>query len=443
VDLFSTLPNELLDSIFDIAHSLDHPLTGPPSRRFLPSFNRTLYREILVENYTNFERLCDTAKLNPAVLSNVKRLDVTIEMIDPDETEFGEWKEKIWETDHTDNDILHLFRQLIELEELELVGTNRIAHTILLSNYSVQPPLPIFSTLKALDVTSTFDDGITPTFDRSLLREANLSRFTQLSKLSWDIRTGRGNFGYNEISNSDPVLLPPQLEELSLTGDMLYSTWTWPYLVPPENLTSLALNDTADLSNLSTALLAVVRHPEKIRHLELWLTNDDAVLGPAEPEPVEDLSRFRNLETLVLQGPFVPATRQFYLMLSQLPLRRLSFKIDTEVSTSELIDLITTSSSSLATDSTRTLKRITLDNVDSVKGEDLPRDQGVEAVRDADLIGLGWNLANWSELFTIPGLKELIEVGRREGVIIDGYSVQSLEVEAAWEEEMIFYRETV
>ncbi|GAA5897717.1 uncharacterized protein JCM6883_006794 [Sporobolomyces salmoneus] len=62
IDRLSLLPNELLDKIFDYAHTLDQPSTGPLSKRLLPFLITGIYRRIKVSKVTKLLRLA--AKLN-------------------------------------------------------------------------------------------------------------------------------------------------------------------------------------------------------------------------------------------------------------------------------------------------------------------------------------------------------------------------------------------
>jgi len=176
-------------------------------------------------------------------------------------------------------------------------------------------------------------------------------------------------------------------------------------------------------------------HPERIKHLELWVSDDDAV--EEDDMILKQLPRFTGLKSIVVQGPWLRITSGFYSILSQLPLERISFKLETEVSLDQLVRLVS------GPEKMSTVKRITLDNVDAVRGDALPRDQGDEAVRDADLIGLGWNLADWSETFTREGLKRFLEVAKEGNVAVDGYAVAALDIEDAWEVEMEYYRSIV
>ncbi|GAA5893302.1 uncharacterized protein JCM6883_007625 [Sporobolomyces salmoneus] len=375
VDRLSSLPNELLDHIFDLAHTYYEPLTGPLSHRLLPFFHRTVYREIRIESYNGLARLCMTAGLNPILLSHTRRLDIVVKMT-PDETDVVIWREKPRPTERLlfDQAISMLFDQLVNLEELGLGGVNPVNEVI----FFTQRSFPMHSTLRALDVTGVSE---------SHFCEAKLPRFVHLTRLSWERRGyGAGSLApQSSLDDHGPIFLPPRLEEFGLTGVLRDWAPTLENLSLPETVTCLALDDIGPISSLCSSLRLLVRHPEKLKQLTLFNSDDDAQTEADTRSCVDVLAQYPNLEALMAQGPWVPTTPAFYSALAQLPLKSLSFAIDTEISTRGLINFVK---------SCKIPCRIKLDNVDSVRGDMLPRDQGVEAVRDADLIGLGWNLPN-------------------------------------------------
>ncbi|GAA5955039.1 hypothetical protein JCM3765_003168 [Sporobolomyces pararoseus] len=379
--------------------------------------------------------------MNPTLLALVRRLDINIDFNEWSPNSIDRWVE-IEPRLLKEESVVHLFHQLVELEELEISGASRIIQLILYQEDPTRLPFPFLSTLKALDLVSTFDFLPSSSDRLFVLRDANLGQFKELTQLSLDVRHDARSAQLEQITTEVSVQFPPNLEDLSLSGNLSSSIWDFPSLPFPEKLTALSLYEIGDTSHLFSRLQHFVKEPQQIKNFQLWLSNDDSDFSQDE-DPLQELSKYGNLTSLTVQGPWVPTTSEFYSTIARLPLSHLSFKIDTEVSTTELIKLIATSSSSSSdpTSTNRCLQRITLDNVDAFRGESLPRDQGADAVRDADLIGLGWNLANWTETFSRQGLKELVEVAKREGIAIDGYAVQSLEIEDAWEEEMRYYRE--
>ncbi|GAA5854382.1 hypothetical protein JCM5353_001774 [Sporobolomyces roseus] len=438
IDRLSQLPNELLDCIFDLSHTIDETLSGPLSKRLLPFFHRTFYREILVTSYYRLNKLCTTASNNSGLFSLTRRLDIKIEMMEPGEDRSG-WREIKDSRITSDDTLKHLLFQLTALEELEIEGSARLALQSMLSESESEEAkkFPFCKKLTALDLTSTFA-FIEDPFEQLLY--TGLRQYDKLTSLSFDVRKPDSRSLIHPILVDEyrfrhHVKAPPvdfsSLRDLSLTGSFARSTCPKQFIKRCTSLETLALNETGRVCTLG-GILDHLPHPDHIKHLELWLSDDDA--EEVDGRTLQQIPRFIDLKTIVVQGPWVPLSPDFYFTLSQLPLEWISFKSDTEVSLEQLLRLVS------GPEKMSTLKRITLDNVDAVRGDALPRDHGDEAVRDADLIGLGWNLADWAESFTREGLKRFLEVAEMENVKVDGYAVTALDIEDAWEAEMEYYR---
>ena len=362
-------------------------------------------------------------------------------MLEPGE-ERSRWEEAEDRQIPSDEAFNHLLNQLTKLEELEIEGSSRLALKVIPVDPEEVTRFPFRKTLKALDLTSTFPSLRDPFLHLSHLW---LHEYDRLTSFSYDVRRSPDamplpypdpNNEYHRLEREfeASIVDPSRLRDLSLTGPFAASSGPREFLKRCTSLESLALNDT-HVHCILGYLLGGVPHPERIRHLQLWLSDDDAV--GHEDQILEQLPRFTSLKTILVQGPWVPLDLDFYSILSHLPLERISIKLETEVSLDQLVRLVS------GPEKMSTLKRITLDNVDAVRGDALPRDQGDEAVRDADLIGLGWNLADWSETFTREGLKRFLEVAKEENVAVDGYAVAALDIEDAWEVEMEYYRSIV
>ncbi|GAA6013450.1 hypothetical protein JCM11491_006086 [Sporobolomyces phaffii] len=65
VDRLSSLPNELLDSIFDYAHPVGYPSNGPLSKRLLPFYVVARYRRIRVTDSVTFADLVRKVNSDP------------------------------------------------------------------------------------------------------------------------------------------------------------------------------------------------------------------------------------------------------------------------------------------------------------------------------------------------------------------------------------------
>ncbi|GAA5824759.1 hypothetical protein JCM5353_004432 [Sporobolomyces roseus] len=77
VDRLSSLPPELLLTIFDLASDPDHLLLEPLSKTLLPYFRRNLYRQIRISSLFSFTKLLETIESVPAFGNLVDRLDTS------------------------------------------------------------------------------------------------------------------------------------------------------------------------------------------------------------------------------------------------------------------------------------------------------------------------------------------------------------------------------
>ncbi|GAA5927830.1 uncharacterized protein JCM15063_006005 [Sporobolomyces koalae] len=347
-------------------------------------------------------------------------------MFGPDE-DCDEWEEQREGMPGRDSAEV-LLDTLEHLEELDVEGSSRVAKAFLRIGPSSSTSTTLFDTLRALDITAVFQYRIDPFADLYLW---NLKRYKRLTTFSLDVRrdlTELRGIGYT------PDEFPcPELLDLSLTGILSSSEYIPVILATCSCLTSLALCETS-IDATVMILLESVQHPELIRHLQVWVTNEDA---ECTGDPVAQLARFSNLESIVIQGYWFPQTHGFYSTLSKLPLKTISFKEDTDVSIEHLLKLVS------GPTKMSTLESIELNNVDASRGDLLPRDQGAEAVRDADLIGLNWNLPTWSRFFDRQGLRNLLRVAQSENIRIEGYSVTSLAIDDEWDKELEFYNSMV
>ncbi|GAA6013498.1 hypothetical protein JCM11491_006101 [Sporobolomyces phaffii] len=76
VDHLSSLPNELLDVIFDYAHPVDYPSYGPLSKRLLPFYVVARYRRIFTPDSTTFAGLVRKVNSDPQLGDLVQVLHV-------------------------------------------------------------------------------------------------------------------------------------------------------------------------------------------------------------------------------------------------------------------------------------------------------------------------------------------------------------------------------
>ncbi|GAA5829670.1 hypothetical protein JCM5353_005195, partial [Sporobolomyces roseus] len=78
IDRLSSLPPELLLTIFDLAYDYDQQLLEPLSKRLLPYFRRNFYRQIRLSSRSSWSKLQRSVKASPALGELVLDLDVSL-----------------------------------------------------------------------------------------------------------------------------------------------------------------------------------------------------------------------------------------------------------------------------------------------------------------------------------------------------------------------------
>ena len=76
MDRLSSLPPELLLTIFDLAHNTLEPLTAPLSKSLLPYYRQTLYRRIQLTTVDSFYSLLDSIRASSSLGTLVRELDI-------------------------------------------------------------------------------------------------------------------------------------------------------------------------------------------------------------------------------------------------------------------------------------------------------------------------------------------------------------------------------
>ncbi|GAA5824761.1 hypothetical protein JCM5353_004433 [Sporobolomyces roseus] len=83
IDRLSSLPPELLHSIFDLAYDPDHIPLKPLSKTLLPYYRRNLYRQIRLSSRSSWSKLLKTVKASPALGELVLDLDTSAAYVFP------------------------------------------------------------------------------------------------------------------------------------------------------------------------------------------------------------------------------------------------------------------------------------------------------------------------------------------------------------------------
>ena len=212
MDRLSLLPNELLDDIFDLAHSPTQPLIGALSKRLLPSFQRNFYRDIVVSSYEQLGQLFGTCQTRPDLAPLVFALRLEIPTSKDAEGDSVETKDPNFPSNDA---IVGLLSQLVHLHKLRIRGSSRIV-TLLLA-----PPdnrkFPFCSKLRVLQLAASFDSHPDP-FQFILL--STLYQYKSLVTLTLDICRYHSSIepGVVDAEIDIPLRLLPELCSLSFLG---------------------------------------------------------------------------------------------------------------------------------------------------------------------------------------------------------------------------------
>ncbi|GAA5833666.1 hypothetical protein JCM5353_006604 [Sporobolomyces roseus] len=260
VDRLSLLPNELLDHIFDLAHSIDTPSTGPLSKHHLPFYITGIYRRISLTKPINIAKLVRKIGESPDLAKQVKTLHVDAEEVNTGVIEAIESPK-----------IEHFFRQLVHLEWLDL-GTDHYEWL----DQLISTQSPALST-PLRHINSGAPSGPQPLVD--------FTSFTTLRSLH--VTTYRNNYRAFDTS-AHPAL--PLLTHLTISGVYAESLSIASFCILCPALTHLTLNGT---SPDYTSLLEIL--PASLVSLELRFENSH--YGDAAPCD-QELSRFTALRHL-------------------------------------------------------------------------------------------------------------------------------------------------
>ncbi|GAA5955105.1 hypothetical protein JCM3765_003196 [Sporobolomyces pararoseus] len=440
VDHLSRLPPELVQDIFDAAHSVEEPLSGPLSRGLHLFYLQTRYRSIqLTAGYRQLSKFCKS--LTSEVARYIISLKIKIKYPDDEETEedldgydsdareFAE--ERLKEARPTreaddvdgpdDGSIKTMLEMMHNLEILEIAGSTRLSLLVL-------SPLDANSTfrhLSELSLGSVFT-GIEDPFHPTLFR--NLSNYSQLNRI--ELFVERPSNSIVPSSTSPPPLSEtPFLNVVAITvSGPLFATSSTSLLISSiPHLSVLNLTDSS-LGTTPwriTSLFDSVCDLERIRALAL-----NCICRQTEFEGSfsESLSRCPNLQALALGGPFPNMALTFYETLARLPLVQLVFFLRFPISLDYLKKLVFGPSQS------ETLQYLNLSNVEA------------KTIKTADwfereIFGDAWQTvppavvpARWTESFSKDGLHEFLElVTQEEGALtVAGSALEALIKEDIW-----------
>ncbi|GAA6013443.1 hypothetical protein JCM11491_006082 [Sporobolomyces phaffii] len=406
VDRLSSLPEELLEYIFDLAHTLDCPSTGALSKRLLPFHISGLYRRIHLGKLANFGQLIRKVSRGRDYGERIRSLKIDRRLQRPIPTYSFPW-----------DDVGPFFQSLSRLEDLDLAGDNfnRVGYAInilaVLGATSIFDFGIVMPSVVALRVQEGFDFWPLPTFP-SLVR----LEYVQFNEPSYEASDPRDN------------LVLPNLRYLSFTGNHADHPPIAAFCAMCPNLRHLRLSMSeyeSDYEQLVSLLPATL--------VSLELESDKH----CSTYPCDDLlPRFTQLERLSLdQGEFSPKLPLYLASLSHLKELRLG---EGQFSIDQFLPLVSgptrlPSFHKLTFDYQLWLEigyRIEVDDDGSIGGRWVPG-EGRLAARDWILPAFDFD-DRVTDGFTPSRIRELIQVVRRAGVEVDGNISRALEVADAY-----------
>jgi len=188
-------------------------------------------------------------------------------------------------------------------------------------------------------------------------------------------------------------------------------------------LTSLTLTDLS-LDDLDRVLdfIDQLPNPQNIETLILDLGDQSHEESTTLPRI---LAKFTSLKVLGL--PEIPLD-DLYPVLPNLPLQRLRFGINDSLTALEVTRFLS------GPTKIQSLEVVELDNLEdlpAVEGERIPSFIGPDAVDYTLMQGLGWRPATWTDGFELDDFERLAEVAEREGVRLEGGTVDAKRVDDA------------
>lgn len=401
--------------------SQETPLFVPLSKYLLPCQQKPLFYHIVLDSYEDLEMLCDMTQKRSALATYIDHLHINI---DPT---FVPGQEVPTEVDDplvpSPDQLQALYQSLTNVTTLSLFGSYRLA-TSILTQELVHDCFPKISKLSLTSNFPQFEDPFDP---------AHYTVLPTLPKLKTFLLTV---FCAPHTVRPNPQITTPavpfssHLENLRLCGPLMSSASSAKLLIESSpTITSLTLIDTFGKSQV-TELLDGLQHRDNLLELTLNRSPDH---GPIPTSSlVEALSRCPNLRSLTLGGSCSSLSPSLYSALLDLPLRSLTFSYEAQVSLDQLERLVT--------GSTRhsTLRSITLDHIVGKIGTTIeefgqpyagPHGTGWDVYPD-------WILPEWTEDFTRKGLIEFLKIAEFEGVHVEGFALEAIRVEMAYEREL-------
>ncbi|KAK4334267.1 hypothetical protein RTBOTA2_003003 [Rhodotorula toruloides] len=398
VDRLSKLPMELLQKIFDDAYASDKP-TEPLSRTLLPLFDRCVWRDVKVVGDKRLAAFCATFQTRPSVgrhcrSLNIEHLKSPAASHDSLETVFANVPNLTMLVVHDDWDMF--------LDVLLPAGRQALC--------------PFSSTMRhfACLCKTQRADPYNPAYLASLASMTGLTVLELIFQHKSPVKPS------STPSTGGPVKLAP-LDSLAVSvsqGQSLDSLRSLVQSVP--SVRKLAIMHSEEPSSLEK-LIPALAAPERLQHLALLAC---AVGRRALPAKLKQLTRLKHI---TFHGDFSHLARDSCDVLRALPLERIEVGRNSNISSVELIALLT--------GDTRlpSLKRLRLDNVEGVVGGAIVSHSDI----DDGGVRCGWVLPRWTRSFRKVDRHGLINAG----IKITGSFLRACDTEDAWNDALDTFAE--
>ncbi|GAA5988094.1 hypothetical protein JCM5350_003934 [Sporobolomyces pararoseus] len=390
MDRLSSLPPELLSTIFDLAHDPEHPQIEPLSRTLLPYFHQNLYRQIRISSPSSLSKLLNTLQSNSSLAQLIIKLDAQrIAAHTVDLVQSGE-----------------LLRHLPRLQSLD---TSNLPSLRQIFDSELAKELPSLRSL-------TYNSDIISHRDADIL-----SSFPRLEKLTMNFLKFDKDEDSVDMSNLDRVKDLSLNHEAGLESEEP-SPWTRSlanFVNRFPRITSLTLDSVATsdyqgfLPHLSGSVLS------SVTSLLLW--SDD------NPIPCDHLlPRFNNLRILQLNAGTVSNTLVGHLC--RIPsLETLLLGFGTHDAGPTARDLL-----SLVEGPTR-IQHLEWLVLHSHMGSEGKRfDVGDSVGPLTGDLGEDWNIpdfeSGWAEGWDVPEIERLSQAGEKNGVKVTGLTIEAVKV---------------
>ncbi|GAA5833388.1 hypothetical protein JCM5353_008435 [Sporobolomyces roseus] len=416
----TSLPAELIHEIFDHLHESTPSLTSPLSKSLLPFQQHHLFKRVHITSYEQLRQGCVMAEnqLNPLV--HIENLTISIKSVLKEGT-LQETEDRLIPT----SDQVQLFyRRLVNTKLLYIYGSSRLA-SLLLTSHVAASSLPSLACLSLRSSFIGFHDPFHPS------HYAVLSSYDNLSFFSLDVDRDSSTIQPYPKPIAELNRFTTKISRLSLCGPLSSSVTSVKALISSiDYLTLLSLEDDSETSRLYS-LLDDFQNCADILYLDLVRTGGGG--EPPQGEIVDTLHRCPNVIDLRVGGRCNLLSPSFYTALRKLPLKRIEFSCEADVSLSELTALVT------GPGKLKTLESIEFNNAEGKKGPRI-EDEGpyVGEDLDGDVWGIHpeWELPVWTPTFNRASLTMFIVAAEREGIEVGGSAVEALAVEDGYDDEL-------